>query len=579
MLFAAPVMGAPQDELSTTWRDVMNREVEVGRTNTSSEDEVWTATITPLAPALPAPPDLVLDPVKQDKVAPKASVSFRVLLGPRTSLPPGADVRYLITIERARGTSEKTVEQTIVHVRPVLRLPAMDDGKAYVLQASRWFPFATPWTIAKPIVLGAVPDPRHIGLTAGSRMPLGVVTATSPTGIDHSAVVSWRRGTQTAAQIPLDLDFPASSAAKMTGTLTFPDGQRRSVTVQTVDPIIYPFLLICIGVVIAFAVKRYLTRQRAALVLRASLTDTDARLRLADQEFQRLAATHGFRGFDVLPAWQQFRAQTETDLGAIALRGGALDDSNAAFTALNTIVDGTRTLPARWLAFATTLQELDALRDGIANLVPPAAAATSRPAIETSLDTLLRGTALTSLDGLTQKIADVNQAMTTARAWRAAWDRSAHLARASSNAVALTSIQSAQLQLWLGSDATTLAAVKQLLDAAVAAIVAAGGAQAARRESVVPPEPLTAPALDVTATPEARQVQRQDRLAFVIALVLAVLTGLNAEYFGKPFGSLADYSRVLAWALSASIAVDIGSLALDRVKSMLSVPARVVTRA
>jgi hypothetical protein len=57
-----------------------------------------------------------------------------------------------------------------------------------------------------------------------------------------------------------------------------------------------------------------------------------------------------------------------------------------------------------------------------------------------------------------------------------------------------------------------------------------------------------------------------------------VIVGSNAEYFGKPFGALDDYARLLAWALSTSIGVDLATLGLSRVGSVLGSGSRVVTR-
>ena len=178
LLFGAPGWAAPQEEISATWRGIMDRAVVVTRTNTSSADEVWTNTLTPLAAPLPPPPLLVVDPVKKDKVIPKEAVSVRVLFDAKTALPPGADLRYLLTIDRARADGTKTVEQAVLHVRPVLPLPAMDDGRAYVLDASRKFPFTTPWTIENPIVLAAAPDPRAVSATTTSRIPVATENPT-----------------------------------------------------------------------------------------------------------------------------------------------------------------------------------------------------------------------------------------------------------------------------------------------------------------------------------------------------------------------------------------------------------------
>ena len=578
LLGALPDTAVGQQETVKTWREVLDGSLLVPVTNESSDSESWTATISPLTPVTTAPPELVVEPAKKDVVASQETVTYHVSSTKARPLP-SADLRYLLTVERKRGNEVPTFWRAVFHVRPALLLPPQSDTSRYVLSASRSFPFVAKWNIETPLVLAEPPSEQWLTNAIGK--PLGVVATSSSTGLEQSAVISWQRvsGTEALpASIPLDLEFSRWSSAKMTGTLTFPDGQTRNVVVQTADLLVYPLLVICGGVLIAFAVKTYVTRQRGALLLRASLADTDARLRFADVQLQRDLAGAGVKGFDILGAWSRFRADNDANLEMIVLTGAALDASNAPFLALNTAVDEARRLPARWVHLGVTLQQLDNLRDGIATIPAPGAQQV-RPAIQPALDAMLGGAILNTIDELAKKQGDADVLLDSTRAWRATWDQSARLlAMAGGLPAAVREAEGAQTRLWLGFDATALSDARRSLDAAIKAIVDGGGRVPAARESAAPAAAQPA-APDVSTTLEARQIQRQDRVAVIVALTLGVLTGLNAEYFGKPFGSLADYARVLAWALSASIAADVGSLALSRVKSMLSVPARDVTRA
>ena len=82
------------------------------------------------------------------------------------------------------------------------------------------------------------------------------------------------------------------------------------------------------------------------------------------------------------------------------------------------------------------------------------------------------------------------------------------------------------------------------------------------------------PIVRASPTPEAERIERRDKAAFWLGMTLAVIVGLNAEYFGKPFGALDDYARLLAWALSTSIGVDLATLGLSRVGTGLWFPGR-----
>ena len=86
------------------------------------------------------------------------------------------------------------------------------------------------------------------------------------------------------------------------------------------------------------------------------------------------------------------------------------------------------------------------------------------------------------------------------------------------------------------------------------------------------------PIVRASPTPEAERIERRGKAAFWLGMTLAMIVGLNAEYFGKPFGVLDDYARLLAWALSTSIGVDLATLGLSRVGSVLGSGSRVVTR-
>lgn len=559
---AAP--GAADPEVAFTWRDLTDGRVSHTFTNSGSASEKWTATVATFAPQSQAMPALVVDPPAVGAVKPSATVTFRLRLNATGRPVPGATVRYVLAVERSGG-STTTTDRVIVQIGPVYSLAPQSPPAKFVLTATRTVPFVDPWEIHVPFVLERAADPDRV--KEGVGRPLGVLYSASPAaGLDNSAVVKWSAsGGAVKDRIPLQLEFPRWSSAKLSGILSLPDGQTRDVVVQTSDHVIYPLAVIVIGVMAAYKVKRYITRDRALMVLRAAIADTRARLVLADAEYREAAANAPFAGFEILPAFDRFRGEVDAGIQALQLTPGTFDQTHADFTALNTRLTQIRKLPADWLAFTASLKVLDSLRSGIADL-PGLPTLTGRPAIEGSLEAAEKGLEVPSVEALTRLAAATTSLIALAQAWRAAWDRSVRLAGQAKDQAAADEINQAQRALWLLTDEQKLPEVKLLLDSATARIVKIGGTSpTAQRESAAAPEPQAE--LEV---PERLDIERDDRLAMLVALALAVLVGLNAEYFGKPFGSLGDYARVLAWALSASIGVDLTSMALKRIGSSLA---------
>jgi hypothetical protein len=59
-----------------------------------------------------------------------------------------------------------------------------------------------------------------------------------------------------------------------------------------------------------------------------------------------------------------------------------------------------------------------------------------------------------------------------------------------------------------------------------------------------------------------------DWLLIMLAVVLALVTGLGALYIGKPFGTLWDYVSAVAWGVGAMLALDALNAAVDKLPSL-----------
>jgi hypothetical protein len=61
-----------------------------------------------------------------------------------------------------------------------------------------------------------------------------------------------------------------------------------------------------------------------------------------------------------------------------------------------------------------------------------------------------------------------------------------------------------------------------------------------------------------------QSIQRGDTLTTFLAFLIALLTGLNSNYLGKPFGSLQDYIVLFLWAAGTKASLDIVLAVVDR---------------
>ena len=57
--------------------------------------------------------------------------------------------------------------------------------------------------------------------------------------------------------------------------------------------------------------------------------------------------------------------------------------------------------------------------------------------------------------------------------------------------------------------------------------------------------------------------------SIVLALFIAIITGLNYSYWGKPFGTIQDYAVLFLWAAGTKVGVDIVTAITDRLASYL----------
>jgi hypothetical protein len=67
-----------------------------------------------------------------------------------------------------------------------------------------------------------------------------------------------------------------------------------------------------------------------------------------------------------------------------------------------------------------------------------------------------------------------------------------------------------------------------------------------------------------------RAIRYGDSGSAILAFVIALLTGLNMNYFPKPFGTLQDYVVLFLWGAGTKVTLDIFTSVLDRFSASLS---------
>jgi hypothetical protein len=160
--------------------------------------------------------------------------------------------------------------------------------------------------------------------------------------------------------------------------------------------------------------------------LKATLADTEKRLKAEDETFRKDVANTPLAGFEIFPAWQQFLSAVESDIALVQLSGQSLDQSNAAFTVLSSRINNARTLPRDWSAFGAALQRLDAQRGLLPKSVGGLSAA-SQSAFDLMLTEFETGTAVPTIDSLPGLSTRVDALIAAAEIWLAAWRRADRL--------------------------------------------------------------------------------------------------------------------------------------------------------
>lgn len=494
---------------------------------------------------------------------------------------------------------------------PAAVMPLTPGVEAYTVRAYRLCPFAPPWCVNN-CALPIKDAPAAASLPSGA---LGYLL-----GDQGGALAVTLDSYQPAQGARLAYDFSSNwgLAGAYTGKVDLAPADDTqgavNLTVNVTDAIWYPILLLIIGVFITAWTQNWLGVRRPLW----QLVRREAAASALVQKWQPVS------GYDISADATRLLAEVKTEAGALdqvwlnlLFAPGAAEEAKKRHTQLETKLAGVEAQLEFWPApWERKLNDLrTALKD---KTLPAIEAATPPPALPGDLgkpqfyqaaEALCSGEILTLAD-FTQKVAEVNKALTLARQW-GHWEKALTWTReqldrldgltpdeAKLAARARQQANSAWIDLWVAADLDDLstrrteAKITEAVDDAgrllhrwlpKKAAAPAGEANegpTSRGAAAAPPEGDAAsagravlpylPVADLPAEPGARAQRAEnalrlgDRAFLGIAVLVALATGLSQLYFGKNFGSLDDWLKALTWGAGSKLGVDLVKIALDR---------------
>ncbi len=470
------------------------------------------------------------------------------------------------------------------------------------LKAYRWVPFTDLWSIPSwfphALPLKSSIDAERSGLT---RISLLGAVSRDPAG---TAAIVWDGKTDPLSGAEPALGLKVQSipfAGKYDGTLSFgkDPASNVSMTVTASDFILWPVVWLAACVLLAIVSKNWLGEGRQLALLTLRIDKAQLAMQHATKEFAEKVSgvSHDYslrEAFDT-----QCRAIQDQMAALGSTLVGTLDTASAAYVSLDASITVLSALPGQWIAFGQSLNRLRDMKEGLEpGSQPPGLDAA--PAAFLQTDMLLQPVKLT-IDRFATQQTIVEGQTTFLHSWEALWEAVSRIhsgladfaeTHPSDDTFAKVKNQAdlVRARVWLlsGKDATANASAATDVGSAeeqYSALLEESGVKERglaeklnlrmnlnvkllnlNLEKFV--EVKSIPAVKPVTEADVRRlnwtVKTADRNLGILSLVLAILTGLNTLYFGKPFGTVGDYVTLTLWAFGAKIAVDVLSGGLER---------------
>jgi hypothetical protein len=575
-----PISNTGKDPVKVTARSTMFYRDPPADSSEASAPEELTLTTTPLEIEIPPNTTQPFTVSADEKAIPGNYSGFLVIEDRSGKLLKSAMIQIHITVN---GPQPLVSKLTVKLLRLIPAVP--------------WY-----WSRGLTVPLRDNAQDRVVDGTA-----IGVVRSDNGGWVP----VRWKgiaSGAPDEARLEVD---PPPAARKYDGDLKLagPSAPANlTLTVLIQDCVFWPICVLALGTWMAFWVKRYLGVLRVTWTLRAREAELGGAYRDSQERFAASAEGQPFAA-DSLDDDLANRRKALLDKIASLERSNVVTqigpdntDYKAAVKDLQDLQDAIAAWGGLGADLSRLAQSLDEVRTSIdgADLVPPADTPDPPPFVETA-SPLLKASPIKVKD-VVDLCKTVAQFTTLAKRWRSGRSDAASLtsgyralrvdfptdpaAEPGSIPSRLDALRDQLAALWvhvqevktpehltgIDSDLDSARTALQQIRAALPQVLADKRVLGMREESsqfLADEDALTGGTPPAVADHRRElllraRIQQGDLASTLFAGAVALLTGLNAYYLGKPFGSLADYMGLFLWAAGTKASLDILSAVWDR---------------
>lgn len=388
------------------------------------------------------------------------------------------------------------------------------------------------------------------------------------------------------------------------------DSGKIALVVNASDNIIWPIIVIGLGILLALWMKRYVGVNRTIWKLKEQEAALGGKFKESQRRFAETSRTRAYHAYSIAASLEEKRADIVRKIKALQKSSNLnIETNDADYVLVREALKQLEDQINAWATFAEELKGLESALNKIHGLgVAPPAFEGTEPAFLSGYRALLHGGVITLnqfeskrkklgtssagvalladlnsrilrdrklLDGIVASGVSLNEPqqkqLKGARAlldtvrdklWTTTTiDELATLVGPDSD---LESAHETLIQLSSEFKGTTAGSSMEIL-ADLASPDSSSGFDVSRALSELA---FSAPADDAGRERfYAGAVQRWDLMLTLIAFLIAVLTGLHTYYLGQPFGTLKDYVGLFLWAVGTKVVVDTASTALQWVFS------------
>jgi hypothetical protein len=609
-----PIDGT-KGELTFSWRELSSGSAVLAIWNSSDKGLTVTAKVTDLEPTAPGlSPTTVAIPVtitpNSAKISEFGLIRLTLTLQDKKTLPRerGSYSGVLILED-----SDHKVTPFVQHLRINLPGPQAAVSKITFV-AWRWVPFSPLW-----LATGRLPLAAHGGPDEPSAPDRVVGFVHKATG--GVAVVRWTSTSQGPGKKPSRARLEIGrlpSAGQFDGDIYLGGMEDRtnpiSLTVLAKDIILWPFLVVVLGIYLAWMTKRYVGVLRTTWSLRKQEADLGNSFRQSHQKFAETASGKPYALYSIADDVAAQRVAIRGQLSAIERSWSTTLDNNNTYKTVVAEMQALETQISQWGQLGSQLQALESALQTLYDHLDSSARIPvpnnpDLPDFLSSAREILMGKPLRAAD-VQPLLAQISDAIGVARAWDGANQQAKQLSETftdlrnqaldTTKEAAVDAIQTRLVAIWqhlwrakTAADIAAITAPGGDIDSAQIGMAEISARRQLRMAEGLPGfaatfltlAPLAGEELAIQSFPSlihqpdlpASDTRRADMLSRAIhlgdlgsallAFAIALLTGLNANYLGKPFGTIQDYVTLFLWAAGTKVAIDLVSSVLDKFTS------------